>query len=168
MVAAQFFTGHPESSFHVLLATGAFFVLRLFQTRRNAVRPARARLARPLLVFGAAIAGGTALAAVTLLPFLELLWHSADLRDRSGASIDRHLPTKDAIGLFLPDFWGRPTQTPIRRIMFESALYVGALPLMLAAAALILRPSGDARGGGARSAASGWPSCSACRPSSRS
>ena len=88
----------------------------------------------------AAIAGGAALAAVSLIPFAELLLHSADLHDRGGYSVDIALDIKEAIGIFLPDWWGRPTQTPIRIFVIERALYVGALPLMLVAAALVLRP----------------------------
>ena len=72
-------------------------------------------------------------------------------------------PSSDALGLFLPDYWGRPTQTPLRPFLLERALYVGALPLMLAAAALVLRPTVERvavalfgalwLGGGARRAA---------------
>ena len=78
-----------------------------------------------------------------LVPFLELLWHSADFRDRGGQSIDVHLRTQDALGLFLPDYWGRPTQTPLRPFLLERAFYVGALPLMLAGIALIVRPRAE-------------------------
>jgi hypothetical protein len=80
---------------------------------------------------------------VTLLPLGELVWLSADLRDRSGASIDLHLPLKDMIGIFMPDYWGRPTQVSTRPILLERALYVGALPLMLAGAALALKPTAE-------------------------
>ncbi len=132
VVGLQFLTGHPETSFHALLVTFAFFALRLWQARS-------AGLSRPLLAFAGGIGGGTALAAVMLAPVGELLLLSADYVDRRGASIDEALPFKDAIGLFMPDWWGRPTQTPIRPLMLERAMYVGALPMMLAAAALILR-----------------------------
>ena len=55
--ALQFLAGHPESSFHALLATAAFFALRLWQARsRGAVAPAARVLRRGR--------GGTALAAV--------------------------------------------------------------------------------------------------------
>ena len=136
IVAAQFLTGHVESSFHVLLAAVAFAALRLWQARR-----AGAPLGRGALAFAGALAGGTALAAVSLVPLLELVWLSADVRERAGESIDRHLPAKDALAIFLPDYWGRPTQTPVRRILLESTFYVGALPLMLGAAALLVRPT---------------------------
>ncbi len=139
VVGLQFLAGHPESSFHALLAAVAFFALRLWQRHRRAGIP----LAPPLLAFTAALAGGAALAAVTLIPFAELLWLSADLPDRRGYSIDQHFPLKDALGAFLPDYWGRPTQNPLRPLLLERAIYVGAVPLMLAAAALILRPRAE-------------------------
>ena len=34
VVGVQILSGHPESSFHALVATGAFLVLRLVQARR--------------------------------------------------------------------------------------------------------------------------------------
>jgi hypothetical protein len=140
VVALQFLTGHPESSFHALLLTTLFFAARLWQAHRRGA-PAAERLIRPLAVFAGAALGGAAVAAVSLIPFSELLVLSADVVDRRGQSIDKSLPFGDAIGLFLPDYWGRPTQTPFRAIMLERAVYAGALPLMLAAAALIIRPT---------------------------
>ena len=83
--------------------------------------------------------GGAALAAVALIPLGEFLWLSADVHDRAGRSIDVHLEFKEVIGVFMPDYWGRPTQTEIRPLLLERALYVGALPLMLTAGALIMR-----------------------------
>nr|MBA3263201.1 hypothetical protein [Thermoleophilaceae bacterium] len=138
VVGLQFLAGHPESSFHALLAACAFALLRLWQARR-----AGSAVARPALAFCAALAGGMALAAISLIPFGELLWMSADARDRAGESIDVHLQAKEVLGVFLPDYWGRPTQTPIRPILLERAMYVGALPLMLTAAALILRRNAE-------------------------
>ena len=134
VVGLQFLAGHPESSFHALLAAAAFLAFRLWQARA---------LWRPLLAFCAAVAGGAALAAVALIPFAELLSLSADVRDRAGESVDVHLQAKEVLGIFLPDYWGRPTQTPVRPILLERAMYVGALPLMLTAAALILPRRAD-------------------------
>jgi Bacterial membrane protein YfhO len=141
VVAAQFLSGHPESSFHALVATCAFFLLRLFQTRRQAGASGR-RVARTTLAFAGCLLGGAALAAATLVPFTELLLNSADLRDRMGDAIDkRPLERSFALGIFLPDYWGRPTGTPLRLFLLDRALFVGALPLMLAGAALVLRPT---------------------------
>ncbi len=139
VVALQFLAGHPESSFHALLAALAFFAMRLWQARR-ADSPG-GPLTRPVMAFAAALLGGTALAAVSLVPLGELLWLSADLRDRVGESIDVHLQFKEVIGVFMPDYWGRPTQISSRPILLERALYAGALPLVLAAVALIVRPT---------------------------
>ncbi|MBN1528780.1 MAG: YfhO family protein, partial [Thermoleophilaceae bacterium] len=138
LVALSFLTGHPETSFHSLLAAGAFFALRLWQRRGDGGPGAALRTTG---VFAAGVLGGAALAALTLIPFAELLWHSADIHDRAGASVDVHLPLQDLIGALMPDYWGRPTETAIRPILLERAMYVGALPLLLAAAALILRPT---------------------------
>jgi len=140
VVALQFLTGHPESSFHALLLMTAFFAFRLWQARSSG-EPAARPLTKPALVLAGAVAAGAGIAAISLIPVGELLLHSADYVDRRGASIDQALPLKEAVGFFMPDWWGRPTQTPIRPIMLERAVYVGALPLMLAGAALILRPT---------------------------
>ena len=138
VVGLQFLCGHPESSFHALLAAVAFLALRVWQARR---RPAGVPATRAVVAFGAGLAGGAALAAVLLVPFGELLWLSADLRERADRSVDVHLPVRDALGIFLYDWWGRPTQTPLRPFLLDRALYAGALPLALAAAALVLRPT---------------------------
>jgi hypothetical protein len=138
VVGLQFLCGHPESSFHALLTAVAFLALRVWQARRRA---AGVPAARALLAFGAGVAGGVALAAVLLVPFGELLWLSADLRERADQSVDVHLPVRDALGIFLYDWWGRPTQTPLRPFLLDRALYAGALPLALVAAAFVLRPT---------------------------
>src|SRR5213082_3470464 len=49
---------------------------------------------RTLTIFTGAMVGGTALAALVLLPFGELLWHSADIHQRAGTSIDVHTDRK--------------------------------------------------------------------------
>jgi hypothetical protein len=137
-VALQYFGGHPETSFHVLLGTVAFFALRLVLARRRGVRA-------PLLAMGAALAAGTALAAVLLVPFGELLFNSADLAARSGTGVDQHQGGLLAIAFFLYDYWGRSSETALGPFpfLFAHSWYVGALPLMLAAAALILRPRAE-------------------------
>jgi hypothetical protein len=133
VMGLQLLAGHPESSFHALVATVAFLALRLWQTRT---------LWRPLIAFALATAGGFALAALVLIPFGELLWNSADLRDRMGDAVDQQPVSRDfALGLFLPDYWGRATATPIKVFVLDRAFYAGALPMMLAAIALIRRPS---------------------------
>jgi hypothetical protein len=131
VVGMQFLGGHPESSFHVLFATGCFFVLRA---------AVRRRLRAPLAAFAGAVLLGTGLAALTLIPFLELVHHSRDLvhrREIGHLQLDRRL----AVGLFLPDYWGRPTQAPLLAFEVQRGMYLGALPLLLACAGLVIRPT---------------------------
>ena len=82
LVALQFLGGHPETSFHVMFAT----VLPSSRSARcspgrSGGRERRA-LARPTLAFGGALVLGTALAALTLLPLIEFLFHSGDYQRR--------------------------------------------------------------------------------------
>lgn len=138
VTALQFVGGHPESSFHVLFATCAFFLLRLVLVRRAAGRGPPA-LIRSLSAFAVALAGGAALAAVAIAPFAELLLHSADLHQRSGVK-EVGLATHYLAALMLPDYWGRPGQHVLEAFVNQRALYLGALPLLLGAVALVLRP----------------------------
>lgn len=135
VAGAQFLSGHPESSFYAVVAAVAFFALRLVQTRREG---SPQRPARTLACFAGGIAVGGALGAVAIIPFVELLANSADL-GRGGVGPNEGFDRKYAFGLLLYDYWGRPTQTQLVGLEFTRALYVGALPLMLAMAALVHR-----------------------------
>jgi hypothetical protein len=159
VVALQFFGGHPESCFHVLIAATAFWIIRLVS-----LRPAGAgAVARRVAVFGLALAAGTALAAAALIPFLELLAHSADVEARSYLGSSHQAP-RYLLGLFLDDYWGRPTRVSLvfPSAMEERAYYLGALALMLGVAGLVLRPTpqriaGAVGGAAALAVATGLP-----------
>ena len=84
------------------------------------------------------MACGAALAAVAIIPFVELLAHSSDV-SRAGVGPHFHAPLKYALGLLLYDYWGRPTHSGLAVFEFERAFYVGALPLMLTVTALVRR-----------------------------
>ena len=109
LVTLQFFGGHPETSFHLIIVVAIFFAFRLAQRWRREERDRRI-LFRPALAFGLAIGVGSAAAAITLLPLFELFLNSGDYARREDiepSSMDRRF-----IGhLFLYDYWGRPTQT---------------------------------------------------------
>jgi hypothetical protein len=127
-VALQFSGGHPESSFHVLAAALAFLAVRVWARRADT------GVVRPLAVFGVAVAAGAAVVAAAVVPFVELLVHSGDVSARSGESV--HVDAKFAFTLLLSDYWGRPTATNLEGFAVQKALYVGALPLILALVAL--------------------------------
>lgn len=145
VTALQLFGGHPESSMQLLFAAVLWLLLRLCQTRDGLVAVARAarrarapvlralagRAWRPLVAFAAALLLGAAVAAVVLVPFLELLHHSNDLSLRPRGAV--HVEPKYLFAALVPGYF--PGSFEI-----ETAFYVGALPLLLVAVALV-RPS---------------------------
>jgi hypothetical protein len=141
VTALQFFGGHPESSFHVVFAALAFFALRLVVRRREARQAGEPRSWRaPVAAFAGSLAGGGLLAAIALVPLAEMILNSAELEERTAANPDKISPRFLAMA-FLPDYWGQLTQVSIYPFVNLRAFYAGALPLMLAVAAPILRPS---------------------------
>ena len=135
LVALTYFGGHPETTFHTLFATVAYFAVRLVFHVRDERGGLRA-LARPALTFALAVLGGTAIAAVLIIPFAELLFHSDELTRRT--AVAGHWPRKYFAALFLHDYWGRGTQSDIEGFMQIRGWYAGAMTLMLAAVALLV------------------------------
>ncbi len=121
-----------------MVAVTVFWVARTLLSRPLRERDLLLRLA----TLGAALAVGTALAAITLIPFAEMLSHSIDLKARTAAAEDAHEPARYLLGVFLHDWWGRGSRAPLEfaSALEEHAWYVAALPLMLAASALVLAP----------------------------
>ena len=110
LVALQFFGGHPESSFHVLVFAIALLG-RCGWSRSPAARGAE--WSGAALAFGGALVAGAALAAVALIPFVELLStrSTSSARRRSDTS---HQPRSYLLGMFLHDYWGRGTRIAAR------------------------------------------------------
>lgn len=135
IVAVQFAGGHPESSFHALAGTLAFFAWRLW-----ARRDASAGLARPAVAWAAALLLGTAVAGVAVVPFVESVAESADLSERDNAGFPS-IGRQYVLTMALTDYWGRPTQAPRGGFTIEHAFYFGALPLFLALLAVVMRPT---------------------------
>lgn len=141
IVALQFFGGHPESSFHALFATVAFFILRVLQVHgrhmaatiaASGARGARWRarlldIRGPVVAFVAALVVGIALAAVVLLPFQQLLHQSSDLASRPRGKVT--VEPRYFFSAFLPTYFpGVFSQV--------TGFYVAALTLPLAVIAL--------------------------------
>ena len=139
VTALGFFGGHPESSFHSLFAALAFFVLRLWQLRHGGHGAPPAPWWRAPAAFAGALVLGAMLAAVTLIPFAELLAHSADTAERGVAAATK-VPAKFLVALFMYGWYGRPTHLSLGGLVGEYAFYVGAITLTLIVAALVLRP----------------------------
>lgn len=137
--AAILLSGHPESAVHACLAAAAFFVLRVVRARRSERGP----VARPLLVLAGAAVLSAGLAAVAIVPFLELVLRSADIEQRAGAGDEQTVQARFLFGLLIPDYWGRPTGTPLEGFMLSRAFFGGVLTAVLAAAALVYKPSAE-------------------------
>jgi hypothetical protein len=137
LVGLQLLGGHPASSLQVLLVLAVVWLARTLATPEL-----RVGIAWRLVTFFGALALGIALAAVALIPFAELLAHSSDATARADSSDLLHQPSRYLLGLFLPDYWGRKASAlQFGTGLEERAYYVAALPLMLGAAGLMLRPS---------------------------
>jgi hypothetical protein len=139
LVGLAFLGGHPETTFHVVVATTLFFAFRLLLAYSRAGRD-RSALARPALLFVCSVAAGAAIAGAMLVPLLEFFMNSGDYQRRLGFE-PGHADAHFLGTFFLFDYWGRPTQTPLAGIVTNRGYYAGALTLMLAPAALILRPT---------------------------
>lgn len=136
VVALQFVGGHPESSFHALAAASLFFLWRLWQRGRRERRELLARVAAA----GAALALGTALAGVAVVPLVEALAQSADVAER-GDDEPVQIQAKYVFSVLMHDYWGRTTQAPRSPFSVDRGFYAGLLPLFLAIVALTLRPT---------------------------
>jgi len=140
LVALSYFGGHPETTFHVLFATVVFFVFRLLVRMRTERGPPR-MLVAPSAALAISLLAGTAIAAVVVIPFAELLAHSSDYAQRVAQGAD-YWPAKYLGALFLHDYWGRATQqSDIVPFMQVRGWYAGAMTLMLAPIALLIRPT---------------------------
>src|SRR5439155_1734352 len=119
LVGIQFTGGHIETSVDVLFCLGAYHGLRWWQ---GAGRRQLALLLLPAL----AVALGTALAAVQLLPFLEWLPLSAEYQRRLPAGIALFDPRSwhEVLALPLvlfPNLYGNPTWPGARAAAASSA-----------------------------------------------
>lgn len=147
-IAAQFLGGHPETSFHIMVAWIAYALYRAIALEGWRL----SRLLPQLLRIVTAAITGALLAAVQLLPFVEALLRSVMLSERqaratrSALSLLTHLllewhqwPT--AITAILPQYFGTPLDKsylyPYNNYVGQNA-YVGLLPLALAGA-IVLR-----------------------------
>ena len=150
LVGVQFFGGHIESSYNVLLVCGLFFIYRMV----GIVRLERSWKAfwRPVAAGGLASLLGLMIGAVQLLPTLEYLQHGAIVSKRERSLPEsptahafrwRWLPT-----LVMPSFYGNPIRQPhtlpesfrqeyrLQNFNERSGAWVG-IPLMLLAGVLI-------------------------------
>jgi hypothetical protein len=131
--------GHTASFLYVVLGLAAYAAFRAWERWREE-RKALAAVT-PLLQASVMLLVGLALAAVQVLPTVELVAHSV----RQGSSYDFAArfswPPGHLLTLLVPNFFGEPLHTGYwgDGIYDEFILYVGVLPLLLALLGLRLR-----------------------------
>ncbi len=140
-VAAQFLGGHLQVSLYVLGAFAAYAVYRV------AVAPREVRW-WGLRAAGGALALGTLLAAVQLLPTLELARISVrEVRPLADLLANVRVPWSHLVLFVVPNFFGNPVDFNYwgslgKETGFnfqESGMYAGAFTLVLAAWAVVRR-----------------------------
>ncbi|MCX7598166.1 MAG: hypothetical protein N2512_04780 [Armatimonadetes bacterium] len=142
-VAMQFLAGNLQISFYVLLAL-AIFVLWVAAREGRHGRP----LMTPIWLGAAALILGGALAAIQLLPTIEFAFRSSRVGLAYPAMLDYRLAWPYLLAGLMPDIFGNPVDYNHwgaaigggYRAYTETTWYVGALTVVLAVAALILRP----------------------------
>ncbi len=151
-IGAQFLGGHPETSFHVMLAWAAYALYRAVSL--EGWRPLRLLPQLMRVVTAAAI--GVLLAAIQLLPFVEAFFHSGALSIKDAGTLGRasafivHLffewhdwPT--AVTALLPQYFGTDLDGsywfPYNNCV-EQNTYTGVLPLALATMVTLRNLSG--------------------------
>jgi len=145
VLALEFLSGHGESSAHILLFAGAYAVFGAAMAWRRTGGVGAAL--RPLVLLIAALTLGLGIAAAHLLPSLAQIPGSEAAADRALGAAAAPVPLlgdplawKSLLVGLVPDAFGSPTwQTPVPggAGYNELALYVGAVPLLLAAIALL-------------------------------
>jgi hypothetical protein len=139
VVGLQFLGGHLQISAYVLLAFLIYVLLSLARPESGDRKRGRA-----LMLALLPLALGLALAAAQLLPTLELARYSGRVAHDAGAATSTAFPLSHLILYLVPNFFGNPAdhnywghiQDLSALNFFETACYVGILPLLLAAWAL--------------------------------
>jgi Bacterial membrane protein YfhO len=137
-VGLTFLGGQPESALLVMIAALLFVAARGFELSRDADDRRRFVIERLAWMGGAAVVG-VGLAAITLLPFREMLGEATS-PSRSAGPAGRQI----GLSFFMPELWGRPDKFAFgtEPLNFqERAAYLGALPLMLGVGGLVARRS---------------------------
>jgi O-antigen/teichoic acid export membrane protein len=169
IVGLQFLAGHLEMSLYLLLTAGLYTALRLAGRLGS---DGFGRSAMDGLVALAMVALGTGLAAIQLVPFAEVVgsnvrtgWSDYD------ETVGYAMPKERLLAYLVPNLFGNPTHHTYFDLLavevrptehtrpngerrtdtewggknyVEGAVYLGIMPLLLAAVAILSRPRGGA------------------------
>lgn len=133
-----FLSGHPESMLHIVLSTGAYFLIRVFQQIKG--KQERIKVVKAFVI---SLIFGVLLASFQLFPFIEYLFNSSALVDRGISISERFVPLSGAIFNVLPNILGNPSEPfyrPIDPTTNYNELvggYIGTLPFIVSIFGLI-------------------------------
>ena len=130
LLGVQFLGGHLQISAYLVMALGLYALVRAISQRRPG-----------LIVLGLVpLAFGVALAAGQILPTLELAQHTGRVSHGLAGALKTAFPITHLVLYLMPNFFGNPMhynywgffKDPSAFNFFETACYVGLLPLALA------------------------------------
>lgn len=162
VIAIQYFGGHIETSFHILLVVCFFILFRVWNFSMSSFvsslssprgspskffegRPWRSPKFKLLAAIFLFIFLGTTLAAVQIVPFLEYLKLSWSLASRINLKSNPYfLPGRTAVTLLVPKFYGNPVMNNFwgtgNNVNFaETTGYVGILSLFFVFIAIVFK-----------------------------
>ncbi len=136
LVGMQFLGGHLQISAYVLIAFALYVLVRVIARHGH-----QASRTRAIGIAVTALSLGVALAAAQLLPTIELARQSGRVAHGAGAAMQTAFPLSHFILYLVPNFLGNPVDYNYWGFVrdqsafnfFETACYVGVLPLFLAA-----------------------------------
>ena len=135
---------HPFITTSTAIFVSTYYLYRALGPGHGRALPDSSRLLRwggLFLIMGL----GAALAAIQIVPTLELISLSSRGAPQEGFRVVGSLPPSNLFTLFVPGLFGNPALGSYRGEMgyeffWESCCYVGIVPLMLAAVAMVRRP----------------------------
>lgn len=100
-ICLQIFSGYPQLTLYTLFFVGIYFLYRLYLDRSH--------LTKRIILFSLSCLAGISLAAIQIIPSLELLNLSIRNIDNVAAAGNiQFLPLKHLLTFFVPDFFGNP------------------------------------------------------------
>ncbi len=126
ITSLSFFSGHSETTVNVVVCLTIYMITGILVQGHERMKTAS--------YFVIALIIGGLLAAVHILPFLQLLFNSEPFYFRSHV-VGSPLPLHAIITWLIPNFWGNPSYDyfTLNKLMyiFERYSYIGIAPLLL-------------------------------------
>lgn len=133
-LSMQVFAGHAQYLFYSNIAVALYFFISVAARERP-----REELSYSVIGFFVFLITGAALSAIQILPTLEFTRHSVrELLTYEWVSAFS-LPPEQLITLLVPDFFGNLLEVPYwgKNYLWEMSVYLGVIPLTIAALAII-------------------------------